>query len=337
MKNAPILSFPLFMRSILTGLLLGALLLPGCTSSDDNRSETRFTDDLDRTVEVSHPVNRVVSLAPNLTELVYAAGAGSSLVAGTTADDYPPAVDTLSRVSALPVDFEAVAMQEPDLVLATDQVNPPGDTETFSALDLPVYFFSFSSLTDVFEGLRTMGRLLGTETIARDSARVLEQQMAALRTRTESLSSQQRPRVLVLIGDETLYSFGTGSYIHTLVEEAGGRSITESINTKAPTLSEEYVLTQKPDVIIGAWGANYDSSRLLDLHPSWDVVPAIQENRVYSVPSSLLLRPGPRLVQGAWQMAHYLHPDRVNHSSPPKQSSLADTVASPSNDDPSTP
>jgi ABC-type Fe3+-hydroxamate transport system substrate-binding protein len=131
--------------------------------------------------------------------------------------------------------------------------------------------------------------------------------------------------VLVLIGDDTLYSFGDGSYVHNLVELAGGRSITASIDTKAPTLSEEYVLKEKPDVIVGAWGSDYDSDRLLKLHPTWDVVPAVQNGRVYSLPSSLLLRPGPRLVQGARRMAAYLHPDRfadlvpdtVRASSPP--------------------
>lgn len=318
---------PSIMRSVLPALLLSLLLFPACESSQDNRSQTTFSDDLDRTVNLTRPVNRVVSLAPNLTELVYAAGAGSTLVAVTTADDYPPAVDSLDRVSALPVDFEAVAMHEPDVVLATDQVNPPGDTETFSALDLPVYFFSFSSLTDVFDGLRTMGRLLGTAQTARDSARALEQRLKTLRARTQGIPTDERPRVLVLIGDDTLYSFGSGSYIHTLVEVAGGRSITDSIDSNAPTLSEEYVLTEKPDVIIGAWGSDYDTERLLTLHPSWDVVPAIRNNRVYSMESSLLLRPGPRLVWGAWQMAHFLHPDRVDHLTPRQQDPPSDTAA----------
>jgi ABC-type Fe3+-hydroxamate transport system substrate-binding protein len=298
------------LRCIGFALFLG-LLLAGCESSETgNRVPSAVTDDLGRTVRVDRPVERVVSLAPNLTELVYAAGAGSTLVAVTKSGDHPPAVDTLDHVSALPVDFEAIVAKEPDLVLATDQINPPGDTETFEAVDVPVYFFSFSSLDDVFGALRTMGALLGTEAAARDSARALERRVAALRTRTDSLAEAERPRVLVLIGDDTLYSFGAGSYVHEMVRLAGGRSITASIESKAPTLSEEYVLTEKPDVIVGAWGPDYDPDRLLALHPTWDVVPALQNGRVYGLPSSLLLRPGPRLVQGAQQMAARLHPDR---------------------------
>jgi ABC-type Fe3+-hydroxamate transport system substrate-binding protein len=300
-------------------LVATALLWAGCTSSSDSPAPT-VKDDLDRTVQLRRPVERAVSLAPNLTELVYAAGAGSTLTAVTTADDYPPPVDTLPNVSALPVDFEAIAAQNPDLVLATDQVNAPGDTDTFESLDIPIYFFSFESLTDVFDGIRTMGILLGTQAAARDSAQALEQQAAALRARTGSVSAAERPRVLVLIGDDTLYSFGEGSYIHTLVAMAGGRSITDTLATEAPTLSEEYVLTQKPDVIVGAWGADYDPDRLLELHPTWDIVPALENDRVYSLPSDLLLRPGPRLLEGARRMAEALHP------------SLFDTSAAPSSE-----
>ena len=311
------------MRVVAAFLLCTALVTgAGCGSSDAPPTTRSVTDALGRPVPLADSVKRIVSLAPNLTELAYAAGGGDRLVAVTTADDYPPSVDTLNRLSALPVDFEAVTAQRPDLVLATDQVNPPGDTETFEALDVPIYFFSFSSLNDVFDGLRTMGTLLGTETVARDSARALEQRLSCLRARTDSIAPEERPRVLVLIGDQTLYSFGAGSYIHTLVEAAGGHSITDTLSTKAPTLSEEFVLTAQPDVIVGAWGSSYDPDTLLAHHPTWDVVPALRNDRVYSLPASLLLRPGPRLVTGAYRMAAHLHPSLEADSTGPCRLSI---------------
>lgn len=310
-------------------LVIAALfVLAGCGGEEPTSSPTQFTDDLGRTVELERPVERVVSLAPNLTELAFAARGGSTLVAVTSSDNYPPAVDTLDHVGALPVDFEALTAYEPDLVLATDQVNPPGDTDTFDSLALPVYFFSFSSLEDVFDAIETMGTLLGTEPAAQDSAQTLRRRADALRAQTSDLSPSERPRVLVLIGDETLYSFGQDSYIHTLVEMAGGRSVTDSLDAQAPTLTDEYVLTQKPDVIVGAWGSDYDPDRLLELHPTWDIVPALQNDRVYSLPADLLLRPGPRLVDGAWQMAAHLHPDRVSPASAP-QPTASDSATAP--------
>jgi ABC-type Fe3+-hydroxamate transport system substrate-binding protein len=291
-----------------TVLLLAFVLGSGCEPTEDPAGSTTVTDDLGRSVRLQRPIDRVVSLAPNLTEIAYAAGGGSTLVAVTTADDYPPAVDTLDRVSALPLDFEAVTAQQPDLVLATDQVNPPGDTETFAALDVPIYFFSFGSIEDVFDAIRTTGTLLGTEAVAADTVAALKREMSALAARTDALAPSERPRVLVLIGDDTLYSFGEGSYIHRLVATAGGRSITDTLGTEAPTLSEEFVLAEQPDVIVGTWGPDYDPARLLELHPTWDVVPALKNDRVYSLPPSLLLRPGPRLVEGAGRLARLLHP-----------------------------
>jgi ABC-type Fe3+-hydroxamate transport system substrate-binding protein len=270
-------------------------------------------------------VTRVVSLAPNLTEIVHAAGAGSSLVAVTSSGDHPPPVDTLPHVSALPVDFEAVAAQEPDLVLATDQINAPGDADTFEALDVPIYFFSFDTLDDILDGVRTTGQLLGTEAVAADSAAALRREIDALRTRTRSIPTDQRPRVLVLVGDDTLYSFGEDSYVHTLVKLAGGRSVTADLDTQAPTLSEEYVLQQEPDVIVGLWGTEYDPDRLLDLHPTWDVVPALQNDRVYGLPADLVARPAPRVVEGARRLARRLHPEQF---SPTAGTAPVDSVSS---------
>lgn len=265
-----------------------------------------FTDNLGREVVLKGPPRRVVTLAPNMTEIVYAAGAGDRLVGVTTADDYPPAIDSLPRISMLPTDFEAIAAIDPDLVLATDQVNAPREAETFEALGLPLYFFSFETLPDVFDGVRRAGQLLGTSARADAAADSLEQALDALRARTALID--ERPRVLLLVGDETLYSFGAGSYVHALVEAAGGTSLTAAVETPAPVLTEEYVLDRRPDVIVGTFGPDYNPDRLRALHPTWDVVPAVRDGRVYSVDGDLLNRPGPRVVEGAFRIARHLHP-----------------------------
>ena len=283
----------------------------GCETPDD-ASPDPVVDALDREVAVTPPAERVVSLAPNLTEVAFAAGAGDRLVGVTTADDYPPAVDTLEQISALPIDFEAVTALDPDLVLATDQVNAPRDAETLTGVDIPTYFFSFETLDDIWDGIRTAGELLDTPDEAQATADSLEAAMESLQAQTADI--EERPRVLFLVGDDTLYAFGASSYIHTLIEAAGGRSITDDIETEAPTLSEEYVLSEAPDVIIGSFGEEYDPDRLLELHPSWDEVPAIKNDRVYSLDPDIVNRPGPRVVEGAHQMAQFLHPNHVDTS-----------------------
>lgn len=250
-------------------------------------------------------MTRIIPLAPNLTEIVYAAGAGDKLVAVTTADDYPPAVDTLPRVSTLPVDYEAIAVHEPDLVVATTQVNATRAAETFASLDIPVYFFSFPTVPRIFEGIRQMGVLADTPHAAADSANALEAALDEIRRQT---SAAQKPRVLVLAGSDVLYSFGAESYIHTVIDAAGGESITRDLGTSAPTLSEEYVLEARPDVIVGAFGPDASTETLLAHHPAFDILPAVRDGRVYSLPASLLFRPGPRIVEGTRRLAEQLHP-----------------------------
>ncbi len=295
---------------------------PGVSDSDGpangaagSEAPRRFTDDLGRNVAVTG-VNRIVSLAPNLTEIAFAAGAGSKVVAVGKSDDFPPAVDSLPHVGVLPVDVEAIVAQQPDLVIATTQVNSPRDADAFGAVDLPAYYFAFPTLQSVFDGIRRMGELAGTAAVARDSAATLEAQFSQLTSRTDSVLSSltpdgpdslARPTVLVLAGSDVLYSFGNGSYVHTMVEAAGGRSLTQSIENAAPTLSEEFVLNARPTVIVGAFDTDNPVEVLLQHHPSFDLLPAVENGRVFSIDSDLLFRPGPRIVQGTERLAAVLH------------------------------
>lgn len=302
------------LRRLLLSLATVLLTLTGCRTDSAAPPEARIiTDDLERRVTLTPPIERVLTLAPSLTELVVAAGAGHKLVGASEADDYPPAVDTLPRFSSLPIDFEVIARLEPDVVLATDQVNNPGDVDTFSDLGIPTVFFSYTGLDGMLESLRTVGDLLGTAATAHATADSLAARLDHLRRQTSDV--EDRPLTLFLIGDETLFAFGSESYIHDLIALAGGRSATADLDTQAPVLTEEFVLTVQPDVIIGAFGTDYDPDQLLALHPTWRTVPAIQQDRVYSLNPDLVLRPGPRLVRGAYRMAELLHPDVLDTAS----------------------
>lgn len=285
--------------------LILILLLAGC-GSEQQPGIRSLEDDLGRRVSVALDPERVVTLAPNLTEIVFAAGAGDRLVGVGHPDDYPPAVEALPRFSTYPVDFEALATLRPDLVLATNQVNSPRAAETLEALGIPTYFLSFRSFEDVLNGIETVGGLLGTDETASAASDSLRREAAALSRRTADV--EERPRVLFIIGKETLFSFGDESYVHELIGMAGGHSITSELDTSAPVLSDEYVLTSRPDVIMGPWNSDPDPSELLQYHPTWGVVPAIIQRRIYGVPAALVERPGPRLVAGALLMARKLHP-----------------------------
>lgn len=298
------------MRSRLLVCLL--VLCAGCSEPDAPAEGTRsFTDDLDRTVALADSLSRIITLAPSMTDLVVAAGAGDRLVGVSNADDNPAVSDSVTRVSALPVDFEAVAALEPDVILATDQVNNPRNAETFASLGIPTLFFSFTRVRDIPRTLDALSTVLRSSegSILADS---LRRQIDLFKSRTDTLSS--RPRVLFLISDAPLYAFGGDSYVNEMIRLAGGRSITDSLQTSAPVLDEEFVLEVRPQVIIGTFGETYKSDRLLRLHPTWKHLPAVRENRIFTLPDNWVLRPSPTIFHGIRRMTELLHPDLVDSS-----------------------
>ncbi len=264
------------------------------------------TDDLDRSLEITQPVERVLTLAPNLTELLFAIDRGEALVGASPADTYPPGLDALPQFGTYPLDAEAVVALRPDLVLATDQVNNPDDATALAEAGIPTYFFRFTRIEDVPRAMRRLGALLDAEAAAESSAAAFEARMEHIAAQTAELD---RPRVLLLIGDETLFAFGNASYTQRLVEIAGGESVTAQLEGEAVTLSEEFVLEAQPDVIVGAFGPDYDPAMLSALHPAWRVIPAVRNRRIYTIDPDLVLRPGPRLADGAETLARLLHPD----------------------------
>ena len=254
-------------------------------------------------------ISRVVTLAPSLTDLLIAGGAAEKIAGVSTADNLPALPDSVSRFSALPIDFEAVAALEPDLILATDQVNNPQDAETFAALGIPTVFFSFDRVSDVPRVLASLDTLLSAPRAAR-TADSLRRRIASFKAQTDTLSD--RPSVLFLISDAPLYSFGGDSYVNEMIHLAGGRSVTDSLATAAPVLDEEFVLEVRPQIVIGTFGQSYKRDELLRLHPTWRHVPAVKQNRIFTIPEDWVLRPGPQIIRGVEQMTEFIHPSLVD-------------------------
>lgn len=287
-----------------------ALCLLGCGERPE--APSAYTDDLGRRVEVVEAPERVLALAPNLTEILFAIGEGGRLVGASPADTHPPGLDSLPAFSTYPLDVEAVVALRPDLVLATDQINNPADAGALAEAGIPTYFFRFDEIADVPRALRAVGALLGVEPAADSAATAFEERVQRLADRT---ASADRPRVLLLIGDETLFAFGDGSYTQRLIEAAGGESVTAGFAGEAVTLSEEFVLEAAPEVIVLALGPGYDAAELTRLHPAFASVPAVRSGRVYGMDPDLLLRPGPRLAEGAETLARLLRDDETRNRS----------------------
>ena len=272
----------------------------------------QFIDDRGKSITVSSDSIRIIPLAPSLTEVLYLIEAGPLLAGVSQVDNYPPEVSRLPRFSSWPLDIESIVSLDPTLVIATTQVNATRDTDVLEELGIPVAYYDFATFEDIPRVARNLVKALQLPPSSLSPVEKLVSDMDALKARTSDLSS--RPRVLVLVGDSPLYSFGKESYIHSIVAAAGGESITRHLALKGPILSEEYVLQEQPDFIVGPFGSNYSAGELLELHPSWDLVPAVQHGNVYGIEADFILRPGPRLYNGALALARLLHPDLFGDS-----------------------
>lgn len=294
-------------------LIVSAFLLSmpmaGCSGEKDTGSpgDLEVRDGLGRTVRVPENPGRIVTIAPGATEIVLASGAADRLAGISTADPERPELDAIERISALPLDVEAVVAIHPDLILASDQVNDPAHADMFDALGIPIFYLETDSWDGVLTSILQTGRILDTEETARAAADSLTMRQNDLLDVTSRLT--ERPTAIFLVSHIRSYSFGKGSFVLDLMKWAGLDPLTEEFDMPAPVLDDEWVLMRNPDIIIGSFGEDVAVDELLAQHPTWQSLDAVRNGRIINVPVPLILTPGPRNVEAAWEMARKAHPD----------------------------
>lgn len=246
---------------------------------------------------------RVVSLAPNLTELLYVLGADSNLVGRSSACDFPDAAH------AIPVagDFgrpnlEWLALHKPDLLLLTD-LERPALLRQVQALGMEALVLPCESWTDLLHAARLLGSKLGREKEADAWIRSMQARREALES---AAGGAARPAVFIEIWPDPLTTAGGPSFLSDLVTMAGGRNMAGKLTEKYPHVALEWVMQENPDVILSARMGAVRADRY-DHQPGWGHVKAIQAGRICDqIAPDLLLRCGPRLIDGAEQFAAYL-------------------------------
>ncbi|AHE98152.1 cobalamin-binding protein [Thioalkalivibrio paradoxus] len=254
------------------------------------------TDDLGREVVLEQPAKRIVSLAPHLTELLFAAGAGERIVGTVEHADYPPASRGIPRVgTASHVDLERILELEPDLLLAWASGSPRTALERLERLGFAVYYSEPADLDGIATDLRRLGRLAGQTEAADARARGFEAEIEALRR-----EHAHRPPVTVFyqVWDRPLMTVNDKHLIGEAIRLCGGRNVFASEQSLVPRPNREAVLAADPEAIVTG-GPGEDRPDWLHPWREWDALTAVRRDNLFFVPPSLLQRHTPRIADGA--------------------------------------
>ncbi|HXE76465.1 MAG TPA: cobalamin-binding protein [Candidatus Xenobia bacterium] len=265
------------------------------------QAQRTVVDETGRTVRVPARVERVISLAPNVTEILYALGLEDRLVAVTNQCDQPPAARTKPKVGDVAnPSLETLLALQPDLVIGTTLGNPREIVGALEQAGIPLYGVDPRSVTDIFVSIRHVADLLGVPERGEQLAAGLEAQLAGIEQRA---AGGPQPRVLFVIWLEPLITVGSDTFLNDVLRRAGAQSVTAGTKESWPRLSLETVIESNPDYLVLPRIPAIET-RLAEVRrqPAWRSVRA----RVIWLDEAVL-RPGPRIVDALDDLARQLH------------------------------
>jgi iron complex transport system substrate-binding protein len=258
-------------------------------------------DDDGNTVTLQKPAQRVISLAPHLTELLFAAGGGSHVAGVVAYSDFPEEAKTVPQIgSSSQVDLERIMALKPDLVVVWRSGNSEQQIEMLRKLGVPMYHSEPRKLEDIPASLRKLGQLMGTEAAAHPTAAQLEKQLADLRGRYA-----KRPvvRSFYQVWDKPLYTLNGQHIVSDALRLCGGENIFARLPVTAPVVSVEGVLQENPEAIFATAEKNYGGVSMWKAYPT---LTAVRNGNLFTIDGNLLNRAGPRMIAGAAMLCEKL-------------------------------
>lgn len=270
-------------------------------------------DEAGRKVTIPLKIDRIVSLAPNLTEIVYAVGAGDSLVGNTEYCDFPAEAKKVTKIGdTMHPSIERIIALKPQIVLVSTASQLEAFAKQLDQQGFAVYFTNPGSLDEVFRSIETLGDLFGHRDWAAAVAQDLRTRAAAVEV---AMQSVKPVRVFYQVSGEPLYTIGRNAYLTDLVRRAGGISVTADVPSAFPRFSDEAALAARPEAIILPSGGSMGTANST-VSVALKNSPAVLKNRVYKINDDYLSRPGPRLVDGLEELARALHPEAGSQFGP---------------------
>jgi len=282
--------------------LLLTLCLLGSAQAD-----LAVRDDTGQLLRLKQPPQRIVSLAPHATELLFAAGGGTRIVGAAEYSDYPVAAQRIPRVGGALLDLEAIAALRPDLIVAWADGNPPAQLQRLKQLGIPLYLSAPKRLDDIPVGLERLGQLLGTEPVAHAAAKQYREELNRLRN---TYSSRKKLRVFYQVWDEPLLTINGAHIISDALAACGAENIFAKLPALTPTVSIENILQADPDAIVTS---SQDAQRpaRLDAWRRWPRLAAVRNNHLILVHGDWIDRPAPRILLGVAELCRLLDQARI--------------------------
>lgn len=289
---------------------------PTATSDLDTPPPADFpvtlTDDLGQEVTISAQPERIVSLAPSNTEILFAVGAGDQIVGVTEYCNYPPEAQEREKIggfSAKTISVEKIVSLEPDVVFSAGAIQQPV-IEALGQAGIPVFAFDPEGVEGVYENIKLAGRLTGHADEAANVVSEMKERIGAVTEKTQAIPEDERPTVFYEVWHEPLMTAGPTTFIGRLIELAGGKNIFADVIEEYPQVSAETIVQQNPDVILGpdSHGEQLTPEKI-EARPGWADIAAVQAGRIYLIDGDIVSRPGPRLADALETIARDLHPD----------------------------
>jgi iron complex transport system substrate-binding protein len=279
--------------------LAGALLAAMATQAA--HAVITVLDDDGKPVTLQKPAQRVIAMAPHVTEMLFAAGGGDKIVGVVSYSDYPEAAKKIQHIGDnRNVDMERVASLKPDLIVIWMHGSSERQIDTLRQLGIPLFHSEPKKLADIPNNVQRMGKLLGTEAVADKVAGELRAKLAAL---TAQYSQRPPVRVFYQVWDKPLYTLSGSHIITDAMRVCGGENVFAALKTTAPVVDVENVLREDPEAVFATAEKNYGG---VDLWKPYKNMKAVKNDNLFMLDSSIMNRSGPRMIQGTALMCEKL-------------------------------
>jgi len=297
-------------KCLLVFLSIALIPFSACTPAEPTPAGA-VVDDLGRSVNIEKIPQRIISLAPSNTEILFALGLGEKVVGVTEYCNYPPEALDKEKVGGFSTpDIEKIIALEPDLILASS-IHAKEIIPALEERGLIVFAIEPKDLDELFEDIKVVGKITGKEKEASELVAQMERRVKAVTEKTDKLREDQRPRVFYPVWHDPLWTVGSETFVNELIEKAGGVNIFQDIK-RYKTVDLETVIARNPEIIIAAAGHEDAGEELFKWVKSelrLRGTEAHRNNRVYRIDSDTVERAGPRIVEGLEVLAKCIHPE----------------------------